>query len=74
MPYIRFQIDGAVEQSAYNALPAATKQAIRDKFLQLKTFCAKVNEGSDNEEDTVHFKWHLCYHDIGGPCEPEQDI
>ena len=74
MSFIRFQIDGAVEQEAYKALPAATKTAIRDKFRQLKTFCAKINEGSDNEEDTVRFKWHVCNHDIGGICGEEQDI
>uniref|UniRef100_A0A6M3IXB4 Uncharacterized protein n=1 Tax=viral metagenome TaxID=1070528 RepID=A0A6M3IXB4_9ZZZZ len=74
MSFIRFQIDGAVEQEAYKALPAATKTAIRDKFRQLKTFCAKINEGSDNEEDTVSFKWHTCRHDEGLPCDEENDI
>jgi len=74
MAYIRFRIDGAVEQSAYNALPAATKTAIRGRFRQLKTFCSKINEGTPNEEDTVRFKYHICRHDEGKSCEPEIDI
>jgi len=74
MSYIRFTIDGTVPQDVYNALPAATKTAIRDKFLQLKALCRKINEGQPNEENTVRFKWHICNHDTGEACEPEQDI
>ncbi len=75
MAYIRFTIDGAVPQDTYNALPAATKTAIRDKFLQLKALCRKINAGMPNEEATVRFRYHICHHDTPGvPCESEQDI
>jgi hypothetical protein len=74
MAYIRFNIDGAVYKPNYDALPAATKNAIRDKFLQLKALCSKINEGTPIEENTVRFKWHICHHDEGLSCEPEQDI
>ena len=74
MAYIRFRIDDTVYKPTYDALPAATKTAIRDKFLQLKSLCSKINEGTPNEEDTVRFKRHVCHHDEGLPCEPEQDI
>ena len=74
MAYIRFQIDGAVPQDVYTALPAATKTAIRDKFLQLKALCRKINEGQPNEEATVSFRYHICHHDTGETCESEKDI
>ncbi len=75
MAYIRFRIDGAVPLDRYNALPLATKNAIRDKFLQLKSLCRKINEGQPNEENTVTFKYHICHHDEGDTtCEPEQEI
>jgi hypothetical protein len=77
MAYIRFKIDGAVPQDVYNDLPAATKTAIRDKFLQLKALCHKMNEGMPNEENTVHFKYHICHHDEANPGDcslTEQDI
>lgn len=74
MQYIRFKIDGAVPKADYDALPSATKTAIRDKFLQLKALCSKINAGTSNEEDTVSFKWHICKHEDGLPCEPEQEI
>ncbi len=76
MAYIRFTIDGAVYKPTYDALPAATKTAIREKFLQLKTLCTKLNAGTPNEEDTVRFKYHVCHHDEPGNTTPcvDQDI
>jgi hypothetical protein len=74
MDYIRFTIDGAVPKAAYDALPAATKTGIRDKFIQLKALCRKINEGLPNEEATVRFKYHICKHESGQSCDPEQDI
>lgn len=72
MAFIRFMIDGAVSKPAYDALPAATKTAMRDYMRQLKALCSKIND----REDTVKFKWHVCHHDEPGntiPCV-EQDI
>ena len=78
MAFIRFQIDGAVPQAVYQALPAATKTAIRDKFLQLKALCRKMNAGLPNEENTVRFKYHICHHDEPNSTikcsDTEQDI
>ena len=74
MAFIRFRIDGAVYEPAYDALPAATKTAIRDKFRQLKALCSNINDGTPNEEDTVKFKYHICRHDEGLPCGEENDI
>lgn len=74
MAYVRFTIDGAVPKAAYDALPTATKTAIRDKFLQLKALCRKINEGASNEENTVRFKYHICHHDEGLACDSEQEI
>lgn len=72
--YMRFNIDGAVPKVTYDALPAATKTAIRDKFLQLKALCRKINEGTSSEEATVTFKYHVCRHEDGQPCGEVQDI
>ena len=75
MDYVRFRIDGAVPKPDYDALPAATKTAIRDKILQLKALCRKINEGKPNEEATIKFTYHICKHETpdAGPCNP-QDI
>ena len=75
MAFIRFQIDGAVPKDTYDSLPAATKTAIRDKLLQLKALCRKINAGLPNEEATVTFKYHVCHHDeTPSTCKPVQDI
>ena len=70
----RFNLDLAIPEAAYNAIPAATQTAIRDRIRELKALAVKINEGAANEEATVKAVWHKCHHDTGGPCEPEQDI
>jgi len=52
---------------------------IPDTSLAANTFgCAalavKVNAGQPNEEMTVRAVYHKCLHDVGGACEPEQEI
>ena len=76
MAFIRFMIDGAIPLNDYNALPAATRTAFRDRFRQVKALCRKINEGLPNEEATVRFKYHICHHDEPGNTTPcvEQDI
>ena len=69
MTGIRFTIDCFIDEAAYNAVPAATKTAIRDRIRQLKTY-AKSLPG----ESTVKATWHRCNHDTGGSCENEVDI
>lgn len=70
----RFQLDLAIPESVYNAIPTATKTAIRDRIWQLKALAVKINEGQENEEMTVKATFHKCHHDTGQLCEPEQEI
>lgn len=76
MALIRFTLDLAIPAAVYEALPAATKKAIRDRIGQLKALAVKINEGKANEEITTKAQWHRCYHDEvpAKPCEPEADI
>ena len=76
MSLIRFQLDLAIPEAVYNAIPSAKKIAIRDRIRELKAFAVIVNAGASNEEMTVKAKWHRCYHGdaLPKPCEPEQDI
>ncbi len=75
MSLIRFQLDLAIPEDVYNAIPAAKKQAVRDAIRALKVLAVKINEGSPNEEITVRAVWHRCTHDevIPQPCV-EQEI
>ena len=72
----RFTIDLAIPSAVYDAIPTATKLAIRDRIRQLKALAVKINEGQPNEEATVRATLHICHHDEvpPGPCEPEQEI
>lgn len=76
MALIRFQIDLAIPEEVYNAIPAAKKLAARDIIRSLKALAVKINSGTDNEEMTVRAVWHRCHHDETPPqpCEPEQEI
>ncbi len=65
--YIWFDVDLAIPQP----IPAALQvklPAIRAKIQQLKSYA--VNTG----EAMVHAKYHICLHDEGRTCGPEQDI
>jgi len=72
----RFMLDLAIPEAVYNAIPAATKKAIRDRIRDLKAKAVKINEGQINEEITIKATWHKCHHDEGNqvPCEPENEI
>lgn len=74
MAFIRFTLDLAIPEAVYAAIPEAKKIAIRDRIRELKALAVKINEGQANEEATVRAVWHRCYHDEGGPCEPERNI
>ena len=74
MSFIRFTLDLAIPKAVYDAIPAATKTAVRDRVRELKALAVKINAGKPNEEMTVRATWHICNHDTGGPCDPEQDI
>ncbi len=74
MALIRFQLDLAIPEDVYNAIPAAKKLAARDIIRELKALAVKINEGAANEEMTVTAKYHLCRHDEGKACDEAQDI
>lgn len=74
MALIRFQLDLAIPETIYNAIPIATKLAIRDRIRDLKTKAVKINAGQPNEEMTVVAQFHKCRHDEGGLCDAPQDI
>jgi len=73
MSFIRFQIDIAVKQPIPDELKERLP-AIRREIRRLKAYASKIKEGSGNEETTVKASYHICHHDEGLPCEPEQDI
>jgi len=59
----------------------ATKPVVKAKLLELyallklaKAYSVKINEGLPNEEMTVKANYHICHHDTGEICEPEQEI
>ena len=74
MSYFRFSLDLAVPEDVYKGISLAVKQNIRDRIRELKAYAQKINEGQANEEDTIRAKWHICRHDIGQPCDEEQDV
>ena len=74
MALIRFQLDLAIPEAVYDAIPTDTKNAFRDRIRKLKALAVKINEGQPNEEATVKAVWHRCHHDTGGSCESEQEI
>lgn len=39
-----------------------------------KTKASKINEGQENEENTVTAKYHICRHDEGRACDTEVEI
>ncbi len=71
MSYLRFTLDLAIPPEVYNAIPTATKTAIRDRIRQLKAVAVKINAGQPNEEMTVKAVYHICHHDDHQACEPE---
>ncbi len=76
MAGIRFNLDLFITEAVYNAIPTATKIAIRDRIRELKAKAVKINAGLPNEEMTIKAVWHKCYHDEipFKPCESEQEI
>lgn len=76
MALIRFQLDLAIPEDVYNAIPAAKKIAARDAIRQLKALAVVVNAGQPNEEITVRADWHKCHHGETPAlsCEPRQEI
>ena len=75
MSLIRFQLDLAIPEAVYNAIPLAKRVVIINAVRALKAYAVKINAGAANEEMTTKAKWHVCRHDEGNlPCEKEQEI
>jgi len=74
MAYIRFQLDLAIPETVYDAIPAAKKLAVKAVIQGLKALAVKINAGKPNEEMTVRAVWHRCLHDEGGACGSEIEI
>jgi hypothetical protein len=74
MAYTRFRLDLAIPEDVFNSLPQEKKTAFRDAVRAIKAYAVRINEGQDNEEMTVMANWHVCHHDTGQPCEPENEI
>ncbi len=70
----RFDIQLAIPETVYQAIPAAKKTATKDAIRGLKALAVRINEGKPNEEMTVRAVWHRCHHDTGESCEPEQEV
>ena len=73
MSYIRWCIDLAVQEPVEREL----EEEMDALVVRLRSFreqCVNINEGLENEEDTRKLKRHICHHDTGGVCEPEEDL
>jgi len=70
MSLIRFNLDLAIPPVVFNNIPSARKAALR----ALKALAVRINAGQFYEEMSVKASWHVCRHDEGEPCDPEQDI
>lgn len=73
MSYLRIQTDLAIKEP----IPQLLKDklpAIRDAIRELKSYASIINKDADNEEMTIRAVWHICNHDIGEICTPEQEI
>lgn len=74
MSLIRFNLDLAIPPVVFNNIPSARKAAFRDEVRALKALAVRINAGQFYEEMSVKASWHVCRHDEGEPCDPEQDI
>ena len=74
MPYMRFNLDLAIPEEVFNRIPLDRKKAFRDEVRALKKLAVRINEGKGNEETTDRAVYHICRHDEGLPCDPEQEI
>ncbi len=75
MSLIRFNLDLAIPETVYNALPLTKKVAARDAIRDLKALAVKINAEKPNEEMTIKATMHRCHHDeVGIRCEAEKDI
>ncbi len=73
MPLLRIKILGAFPPPATPEEQAWLDET-RARLRVLKSRCVIINPGAPNEEDITNFTFHVCHHDEGGGCGPEQEI
>jgi len=83
MPGLRFTLDLYIPEDPNGTLVAGVKiptalatriPAIRQAIQDFKSYATRINVGKPGEELTVKATYHVCHHDTGETCEPEQDI
>lgn len=73
MSYLRWRMDLAVKEPIPPQL-AGQMNAIKAAICTFKQHAERINEGNENEENTIYLKEHICNHDTNEPCEPEEEI
>ena len=86
MSFLRFNLDLAIKQplpAALNERPTPGQlsamanmtwlQIIREMIRRLKAHSEKI-ESATNIEETTRAVTHVCRHDEGLSCDPEQEI
>ena len=68
MSLLRIRIDLALPMPLTPTVETRL-DALKAEILRAKAYAVKIGE-----EDTVKASWHICHHDTGEGCEPEQDI
>ena len=64
-------------QQIKDRLPKEVADHLGDYIREVKRakkYASKINAGQPNEEITIVANWHICRHDEGLACEPEQEI
>ena len=77
MAHRRFQVDLAVPLDVAGKMdPTLEGQwgTLQNLIRAFKASAVKINAGLANEENTIQATTHICHHDTGGTCEPEQEI
>ncbi len=67
MSYLRFNVDIVIQEPIPKEL-AEKLSAIQEAITTLKNFASVINEGKDNNEQTIKATCHRCLHDEGKPC------
>ena len=73
MSYVRVKIDLAFKQPLSTTVKNKLDE-LKALIVQGKAYAEKINAGLPNEENTVSANYHICRHDEGKTCEPEQEI
>lgn len=72
--YYRFEISLAIPKTEWEILSQAQKDEWVNIVRAVKLKAQEINAGTDNKEDTMRAKRHICLHEFGLSCPPEEDI